>query len=161
MQNISTKKTEMHNVINSHSRESRYLPFPVPLSIGGDQSVPSCGTYFGVRRAAMYGNMGIFGGEELPYMETWVSLEELQAQGCAKLKNIRGLAQATKLEEHTGVGARECFLDLGSFPEDRKISVDTLLDIWVHVRKMEWHDAFVILLELASRNLLNLTSNLR
>ena len=57
--------------------------------------------------------------------------------------------------------ARECFLDLGSFPEDRKISVDALLDIWVYVRKMEWQDAFVILLELASRNLLNLTSNLR
>eukprot|EP00253_Pinus_taeda_P001876 PITA_01876 len=56
--------------------------------------------------------------------------------------------------------ARECFLDLGSFPEDRKISVDALLDIWVYVRKMEWQDAFVILLELASRNLLNLTSNL-
>ena len=57
--------------------------------------------------------------------------------------------------------ARECFLDLGSFPEDRKISVDALLDIWVYVRKMEWHDAFAILLEFASRNLLNLTSNLR
>eukprot|EP00253_Pinus_taeda_P021724 PITA_21724 len=58
--------------------------------------------------------------------------------------------------------ARECFLDLGSFPEDKKISVDALLDIWVYVRKMEWQDAFVILLELASRNLLNLTnSNLR
>nr|AAY78890.1 CC-NBS-LRR resistance-like protein [Pinus lambertiana] len=57
--------------------------------------------------------------------------------------------------------ARECFLDLGSFPEDRKISVDALLDIWVYVRKIEWQDAFVILLELASRNLLNLTSNLR
>lgn len=26
----------------------------------------------------------------------------------------------------------ECFLDLCSFPEDRKISVDTLLDIWVY-----------------------------
>ena len=57
--------------------------------------------------------------------------------------------------------AQECFLDLGSFPEDRKISVDALLDIWVYVRKMEWHDAFAILLEFSSRNLLNLTSNLR
>jgi len=57
--------------------------------------------------------------------------------------------------------ARECFSDLGSFPEDRKIPVDALLDIWVYVRKMEWQDAFVILLELAGRNLLNLTSNLR
>ena len=57
--------------------------------------------------------------------------------------------------------ARECFLDLGSFSEDRKISVDALLDIWIYVRKMEWHDDFVILLELASRNMLNLRSNLR
>lgn len=69
---------------------------------------------------------------------------------------------------------RECFLDVGSFPENRKISVNALSDIWVYVRKMEgkdafvilvrkmeWKDAFVILLELASRNLLNLTSNLR
>jgi len=57
--------------------------------------------------------------------------------------------------------AWECFLDLVSFQENRKISVDALLDIWVYVRKMEPQDAFAILLELASRNLLNLTSNLR
>ncbi|GLJ19985.1 hypothetical protein SUGI_0362450 [Cryptomeria japonica] len=56
---------------------------------------------------------------------------------------------------------RECFLDLGSFPEDKKICADALLDIWVNVRKLEWQDAFVILLELASRNLLNLSSNPR
>ncbi|GLJ19833.1 hypothetical protein SUGI_0359460 [Cryptomeria japonica] len=54
---------------------------------------------------------------------------------------------------------RECFLDLGSFPEDTKICADALLDIWVYFRNLEWQDAFVILLELASRNLLNLTSN--
>jgi hypothetical protein len=30
-------------------------------------------------------------------METLVSLEELWADGCVKLKSIRGLAQATKL----------------------------------------------------------------
>ena len=56
---------------------------------------------------------------------------------------------------------RVCFLDLGSFPSDRKICTESLLDIWVYVRKMEWRDAFVILLELGSRNLLNLTRNLR
>ncbi|KAH9319578.1 hypothetical protein KI387_021347, partial [Taxus chinensis] len=55
--------------------------------------------------------------------------------------------------------ARECFLDLGAFPEDRKICADALLHIWVYVRKLDWQDAFVILLELASRNLLNLISN--
>ncbi|KAH9319576.1 hypothetical protein KI387_021345 [Taxus chinensis] len=55
--------------------------------------------------------------------------------------------------------ARECFLDLGAFPEDKKICADALLNIWVYVRKLDWNDALVILLELARRNLLNLTSN--
>eukprot|EP01018_Ginkgo_biloba_P004423 Gb_29643 [translate_table: standard] len=53
---------------------------------------------------------------------------------------------------------KQCFLDLGAFPEGRKICIDALLDIWVYARGMEWNDAFVILLELASRNLLDLTS---
>ncbi|GLJ19842.1 hypothetical protein SUGI_0359590, partial [Cryptomeria japonica] len=57
--------------------------------------------------------------------------------------------------------ARECFLDLGLFPADIKICADALLDIWVYFRKMEWQEAFAVLWELASRNLLNLTSNSR
>jgi hypothetical protein len=57
--------------------------------------------------------------------------------------------------------SKECFLDLGAFPTSRKFSVDFLLDIWVYVRGMEWRDDFVVSLELASRNLLNLTSNPR
>ncbi|XP_057836439.1 probable disease resistance protein At4g33300 isoform X2 [Cryptomeria japonica] len=55
--------------------------------------------------------------------------------------------------------ARKCFLDTASFPEDKKISADALLNIWVYVRKMEWQDAYIMLLELARRNLLNLISN--
>ncbi|XP_059074637.1 probable disease resistance protein At4g33300 [Cryptomeria japonica] len=54
---------------------------------------------------------------------------------------------------------RECFLDFASFPEDKKSCADALLNIWVYVRKMEWQDAYTILLELARRNLLNLISN--
>jgi len=54
---------------------------------------------------------------------------------------------------------KQCFLDLGAFPEGRKLSVDSLLDIWVYVRGMEWDDAFVVLFELAKRNLINLTGN--
>ncbi|KAH9319729.1 hypothetical protein KI387_021498 [Taxus chinensis] len=53
--------------------------------------------------------------------------------------------------------ARECFLDLGAFPQGKKVCADALLDIWIYHRKLEWQDTFVILLELASRNLLNLT----
>ncbi|GLJ19801.1 hypothetical protein SUGI_0358810 [Cryptomeria japonica] len=56
---------------------------------------------------------------------------------------------------------KECFLDLELFPADRKICAEALLDTWVYVRKLQRHDAFAILSELASRNLLNLTSNAR
>ncbi|XP_057873829.2 probable disease resistance protein At4g33300 [Cryptomeria japonica] len=57
--------------------------------------------------------------------------------------------------------AKECFLDLGLFPKNRKICLDALLDIWVYVRKLQRHDAFAILSEFARRNLLNLTNNAR
>ena len=56
---------------------------------------------------------------------------------------------------------KECFMDLGEFPKGRKICVDSLLDIWVYARGMDRKYAFVVLLELASRNLLNLTSDSR
>ncbi|GLJ19830.1 hypothetical protein SUGI_0359380 [Cryptomeria japonica] len=56
---------------------------------------------------------------------------------------------------------KERFLDLGLFPRNRRICVDALLDIWVYVRKLRRHDACDILSELASKSLLNLTSNQR
>ncbi|KAI5063186.1 hypothetical protein GOP47_0021733 [Adiantum capillus-veneris] len=52
---------------------------------------------------------------------------------------------------------RECFLDLGAYPEDSRWSANTLLDIWVYVRGMEWVDAVLALAELGSRCLLDLT----
>jgi hypothetical protein len=39
------------------------------------------------------------GLEELPHIETLVSLSWLYASGCVKLKSIRGLGQLTKLQE--------------------------------------------------------------
>ncbi|XP_059075606.1 probable disease resistance protein At4g33300 [Cryptomeria japonica] len=56
---------------------------------------------------------------------------------------------------------KECFLDLAIFPQDRKICADALLDIWVYVRKLEKHNAFAILSELANKNLLKFTSKSR
>ena len=56
---------------------------------------------------------------------------------------------------------KECFLDLGLFPSDRKICADALLDIWGYVRKLQRNDAFAILSQLESRNLINLTCNSR
>ncbi|GLJ19835.1 hypothetical protein SUGI_0359480 [Cryptomeria japonica] len=56
---------------------------------------------------------------------------------------------------------KECLLDLAIFPKDRKICIDALLDIWVYVRKLQKHDAFAILSELANKKLLNFTSKSR
>ena len=52
------------------------------------------------------------------------------------------------------------FLDLGAFPKGRKFNVNLLLDTWVYVRGMERKNTFVVLLELASLNLINLTGDL-
>ncbi|XP_057873854.1 probable disease resistance protein At4g33300 [Cryptomeria japonica] len=57
--------------------------------------------------------------------------------------------------------AKECFLDLALFPDDRKICAHALLDIWIYVRMLQWHDALSILSDLANRNLLNLSSTPR
>ena len=54
--------------------------------------------------------------------------------------------------------AKECFLDLSLFPDGRKICADALMNIWVYVRKLQWHEALSIFSDLASRNLLDLTS---
>ncbi|KAK6924098.1 NB-ARC [Dillenia turbinata] len=56
---------------------------------------------------------------------------------------------------------KDCFLDLGSFPEDQKISASTLLDIWVEVYGLDEDDVYVNLLELSARNLLNVIMHTR
>ncbi|XP_043720388.1 probable disease resistance protein At5g66900 [Telopea speciosissima] len=52
--------------------------------------------------------------------------------------------------------AQECFMDLGSFPEDERIPASTLIDIWVELYDLDEVDAYINLLELSTRNLVNL-----
>nr|GEV25898.1 probable disease resistance protein At5g66900 [Tanacetum cinerariifolium] len=54
--------------------------------------------------------------------------------------------------------ARECFLDLGSFPEDEKIAASALMDMWVELYNLDEEGMYTIeyLLELSSRSLLSL-----
>ncbi len=51
---------------------------------------------------------------------------------------------------------RECFLDLGSFPEDKKIPLEVLINMWVELHDMDEEEAFAILVELSDKNLLTL-----
>ncbi|KAI3704368.1 hypothetical protein L1987_74586 [Smallanthus sonchifolius] len=51
---------------------------------------------------------------------------------------------------------KECFLDLGSFPEDERISASLLMDMWVELYNLDDEDTSETLLELYLRNLINL-----
>ncbi|XVF61879.1 hypothetical protein PTKIN_Ptkin08bG0169800 [Pterospermum kingtungense] len=52
---------------------------------------------------------------------------------------------------------KDCYLDLGSFPEDHMIPANALIDMWVEQYKLdEDNDAVVNLFELSIRNLVNL-----
>ncbi|KAJ0728245.1 putative P-loop containing nucleoside triphosphate hydrolase [Helianthus annuus] len=55
---------------------------------------------------------------------------------------------------------KECFLDLGSFPEDERISATVLMDMWVVLYNLddEGTSTSENLLELSLRNLINLSS---
>ncbi|XP_031122316.1 probable disease resistance protein At4g33300 [Ipomoea triloba] len=56
---------------------------------------------------------------------------------------------------------RECFLDLGAFPEDKKIPLDVLINMWVELHDIPEEEAFHIVVELSNKNLLNLTKDAR
>ncbi|KAK1433030.1 hypothetical protein QVD17_09934 [Tagetes erecta] len=53
---------------------------------------------------------------------------------------------------------RDCFLDLGSFPEDEKIAASVLMDMWIELYNLDKEGMYTTeyLLQLYSRNLLNL-----
>ena len=53
---------------------------------------------------------------------------------------------------------KECFMDLGSFPEDQKIPVTALIDMWAELHKLDQDGVYAVsnLHKLCSWNLLNL-----
>ncbi|MQM09978.1 hypothetical protein Taro_042872 [Colocasia esculenta] len=55
----------------------------------------------------------------------------------------------------------ECFLDLGFFPEDKKIPLDVLINMWMEVHDLTEEAAYAILLELSDKNLLDLVKDVR
>ncbi|KAK6939551.1 NB-ARC [Dillenia turbinata] len=56
---------------------------------------------------------------------------------------------------------RECFLDLGAFPEDTRIPLDILINMWVETHDLEEREAFAILVELSNKNLITLVKDAR
>lgn len=56
---------------------------------------------------------------------------------------------------------RECFLDLACFPEDKKIPLDVLINMWVEIHDIDEEEAFAILIELSEKNLLTMVKDAR
>ncbi|KAJ6740233.1 RESISTANCE PROTEIN ADR1 putative-RELATED [Salix purpurea] len=52
------------------------------------------------------------------------------------------------------VVAKECFMDLGSFPEDQRIPATTLIDMWAELYSLDDDGAIANLHELSDRNLI-------
>ncbi|KFK23626.1 hypothetical protein AALP_AAs65482U000100 [Arabis alpina] len=57
--------------------------------------------------------------------------------------------------------AKECFLDMGAFPEDKKIPLDVIINMWVQMHDLEEETAFAILVDLSNKNLLTLVKDPR
>jgi len=93
--------------------------------------------------------------------EAWITAKDKLSQGQTiseyhKTALLKRMATSIDtLDEEV----RECFLDMGIFPEAKKFSADSLLDLGVYVHKLQWTAAFTILIELVSRNLVNLVNN--
>ncbi|PIN11233.1 hypothetical protein CDL12_16159 [Handroanthus impetiginosus] len=56
---------------------------------------------------------------------------------------------------------RECFLDLGAFPEDKRIPLHILINMWEELHDIEEEEAFAILVGLSDKNLLSLVKDAR
>ncbi|XP_027369137.1 probable disease resistance protein At4g33300 isoform X2 [Abrus precatorius] len=56
---------------------------------------------------------------------------------------------------------KECFLDLCSFPEDKRIPLEVLINMWVEIHDIHETEAFAIVVELSNKNLLTLVKEAR
>lgn len=93
--------------------------------------------------------------DKLP--EEWTAVKKKLSQGQPIDEDHKALLEclATSID-NVEEEVRECFLDMAIFPEARKSCVDPLLDLGVYVHDLDWESAYAILVELASRNLVNL-----
>lgn len=92
--------------------------------------------------------------------EVWAAVKKKLSQGQPIDEDHKALLEclATSID-NVDEKVRECFLDMAIFPEARKSCADPLLDLGVYVHDLDWESAYAILVELASRNLVNLVDN--
>ncbi|KAF3438919.1 hypothetical protein FNV43_RR17194 [Rhamnella rubrinervis] len=90
--------------------------------------------------------------------EFWKSKLRECSNASSKLSTESDLVACLQsLLENLDAKVKECFMDLGSFPEDHRIPVAALIDMWTELYNLnEDGDAVVELLNLVCRNLVSL-----
>ncbi|KFK23237.1 hypothetical protein AALP_AAs45051U000100, partial [Arabis alpina] len=73
----------------------------------------------------------------------------------------RMFAQIEATLETLDLKTRECFLDMGAFPEDKKIPIGVIINRWVEMHDLEEETAFALLVDLSNKNLLTLVKDPR
>ncbi|KAL0728602.1 hypothetical protein Bca4012_024695 [Brassica carinata] len=73
----------------------------------------------------------------------------------------RVFSQMEATLETLDLKTRECFLDLGAFPEDKKIPLEVIINMWVELHDLEEETAFAVLVDLSDKNLLTLVKDPR
>jgi len=94
--------------------------------------------------------------------EVWQNMKErLQSQSILEASNpdlLFRLQQSLDiLENKFSINEKECFMDLGLFPEDQRIPVAALIDMWAELYNLneDGSNAMSIVHDLATRNLIN------
>ncbi|KAM7279826.1 hypothetical protein ACFE04_006960 [Oxalis oulophora] len=104
-------------------------------------------------------------GSSLPHQPEmyWASARKRLARSepiCESHENELLERMATTVE-YLPKKVKECFLDLGSFPEDKKIPLDVLVNMWAEIHDLDEEEAFSILMDLSDKNLLTLVKDAR
>ncbi|XP_074344580.1 putative disease resistance protein At5g66900 [Apium graveolens] len=94
---------------------------------------------------------------------TWRRKQKKWSDGKSILDTDRELLDCLRtsldaLDEINDSSIKDCYLDLGSFPEDQRVPATTLMDMWAELYNLEDKDmdTFSNLVELAFRNLVTL-----
>ncbi|KAL9330557.1 hypothetical protein ACSQ67_000167 [Phaseolus vulgaris] len=93
----------------------------------------------------------------------WLSVKSNLSQGHSigesyEINLIDRMAIST---EYLPEKIKECFLDLCAFPEDRKIPLEILINMWVEIHDIREAEGYAIVVELSNKNLLTLVKEAR
>ncbi|KAI4336940.1 hypothetical protein L6164_015409 [Bauhinia variegata] len=93
----------------------------------------------------------------------WVSVKNRLSQGqsIGESHEVNLIQRMAISVNYLPEKIKECFLDLCAFPEDKKIPLDVLINMWVEIHDINEVEAFAIVIELSNKNLVTLVKEER